>query len=705
MKTRILSVLLAGALLFGGTGEFAVSAQAVESEPAVQEQTSADVQSISIHPNVLWMRTGEQRQVTVSILPDDADETVSWSSSDSAVCSVSDDGTVTAQSDGTAEVTAQAGSVSAVCTVQVGLSAPQLSDIVIDDQQHASLSWGAVADCDGYRVSRRASEADEWEDMETLTGTSWTDTTMAAASGWQYAVRAYKLRNSQTDDPETLWSDYAFAEVPVVEQQPDLNVPARPAAPVLAGAEALSSGGIRVSWNAVSGASGYRVYRKNGSEWQLLHIIKNPSATSYVDASAEPATTYTYTVRAFSRGGTKILLSGFDAAGVSATAVSVSVPHLEEVSSSAYDRLTVTWTAVRKAEGYVLYRRTSPNDSWTKLTTITSGTTDSYTDTTVTCGQTYYYTLSAYCTVGGKKIYSAYNETGISGKALPAAPALKSAVSASATSITLTWGTVSGASGYRMYRRTSTSEAWTCIGDLTGSTRNSYTNTGLKTGQRYYYTVAAFCKLSDGTIVKGPYNATGISAVPTAPPYGNVYATYSTKYNSSQVNRTTNLNIACKTINGTIVKPGETFSFNGKLGVRTPEKGYKPATIFTGSTGTAQEVGGGICQVASTMFNTALLGNNTIVERQQHSQKVSYCPVGRDAGIYYGSKDFRFKNNTNYNIKIKAWISDGTLTVQFLTTEQVKPPSVSLSVSKSGNTYTLKRTVNGTVNYTTKSTY
>ncbi|MGM9623257.1 MAG: VanW family protein [Butyricicoccus porcorum] len=717
MKTRLLSVLLAGTLLFSGVGELAVSAQAVEAQspapsvqvaenqPAVQEQTATDAQSISIYPNQLWMRAGEQTQLTASILPDDCEETVSWSGNDSSVCSVSEDGTVTALNNGTAEITAQAGSVSATCTVQVGLTAPTLSSIVIDDEQHASLSWDPVPDCDGYRVSRRASESDEWQDMETLTGTNWTDMTMTAVTGWQYGVRAYKLRNSQTDDEETLWSDYVCAEVPVVEQQPELDIPARPAAPVLVGAEALSSGGIRISWNAVSGASGYRVYRKNGSKWDLLRVIKSPSATSYIDASAEPATTYTYTVRAFSRGGKKILLSDYDAVGVSTTAVTISVPHLEDISSSAYDRLTVTWTEVRKAEGYVLYRRTSPTDSWTKLTTITSGTTDSYTDTTVTCGQTYYYTLSAYCTVGDKKIYSSYDEAGISGKALPAAPALKSAVSASATSITLTWGTVSGASGYRMYRRTSTSEAWTCIGDLTGSTRDNYTNTGLKTGQRYYYTVAAFCKLSDGTIVKGPYNTTGISAVPTAKPYGNVYATYSTQYKSSQVNRTTNLNIACKTINGTILKPGETFSFNGTLGVRTPEKGYKPATIFTGSSGTAQEVGGGICQVASTMFNTALLANSTIVERYPHSQKVNYCPVGRDAGIYYGSKNFQFKNNTNYNIKIKSWISDGTLTVQLLTTEQVKPPSVSLSVSKSGNTYTLKRTVNGKVNYTTKSTY
>lgn len=802
MKMRIVSILLASVLLFSGIGELTISAQAVEDEPVVQEQTSTDIQSISIRPSHLWMQAGEQTQLTISILSEGSEQSVSWSSSDPTVCSISNDGTVTACSNGTATLTAQMGSASATCTAQVGLCAPKLFDIVIDSKQHASLSWEPVPDCDGYRIWRRASETEKWQIMETLTGTNWTDTTMSAVNGWQYAVRSYKLRNSQTDDPETIWSESSCTEVPVTEQQPQLDVSTQLHAPVLISAEALSSGGIRVNWNAVSGANGYRVYRKNGSEWDLLRVVKNPSTTSYIDPSVEPATTYTYTVRAFSRGGKKILLSDYDTTGVSATAVTLSIPKLNRVTSSAYDRVTVHWFETRNADGYTVYRRTNSTDKWTTLATVVNGSTDSYTDTTVTCGQTYYYTVSAYHTVDGKKISTSYDNTGISGKSLPSAPTLKSAasasatsitlswdtvpgangyrmyrrtstsdtwtcigdltgsnrtsytntglktgqlyyytvaalcilpdgtivkgpynttgisgrplpdaptlksaVSASATSITLSWGTVSGANGYRMYRRTNTSDAWTCIGDLTGSNRTSYTNTGLKTGQRYYYTVAALCILSDGTIVKGPYNTTGISAVPTAAPYSNVYATYSTKYNSSQVNRTTNLNIACKTINGTVLKPGETFSFNGKLGVRTPEKGYKPATIFTGSTGTAQEVGGGICQVASTMFNTALLANNTIVERHQHSQKVSYCPVGRDAGIYYGSKNFRFKNNTKYNIKIKSWISGGTLTVQFLTTEQVKPPAVKLTVSKSGNTYTLKRIVNGTVNYTTKSTY
>jgi vancomycin resistance protein YoaR len=183
-----------------------------------------------------------------------------------------------------------------------------------------------------------------------------------------------------------------------------------------------------------------------------------------------------------------------------------------------------------------------------------------------------------------------------------------------------------------------------------------------------------------------------------------VYATYTTNY-VNNANRTTNLKLACKAINGTIVYPGETFSFNEVVGKRTEAKGYKNATIFTGSTGTAQGVGGGICQVASTMFNTTLIANLGIVERYQHSQRVSYCPLGRDAAIYWGSEDFRFKNNTNYPIKISMKCADGKLTATYYVSSDVSPKKVKLTVTQSGKTFTLKRSVDGKVNYTCKSTY
>lgn len=200
------------------------------------------------------------------------------------------------------------------------------------------------------------------------------------------------------------------------------------------------------------------------------------------------------------------------------------------------------------------------------------------------------------------------------------------------------------------------------------------------------------------------YTVYGPWSVKMSTVFGKVYKTYSTNYVNNP-DRTNNLKLACKAINGTIIQPGQTFSFNKVVGKRTAAKGYKPAPIFTGSTGHANGVGGGICQVASTMFNAALLSNFKIVERYQHSQKVSYVPAGRDAAIYWGSENFQFKNTLKYPIKIKMTCKDGKVTCQYLVSYNIKAPDVKLNVTKNGKKYKLTRTVNGKVNYTAYSTY
>jgi vancomycin resistance protein YoaR len=142
------------------------------------------------------------------------------------------------------------------------------------------------------------------------------------------------------------------------------------------------------------------------------------------------------------------------------------------------------------------------------------------------------------------------------------------------------------------------------------------------------------------------------------------------------------------------------------VGTRTAEKGYKNAHIFSGNS-VISGIGGGICQVASTVFNAALLSNFQINERSQHSQRVAYVPLGRDAAIYWGSKDLKFTNTSNYKIKILASAGGGVVSIKFMAYGDgtIKAPKVSLNVSQSGNTFTLTRKVNGTVNYTTRSTY
>lgn len=135
-------------------------------------------------------------------------------------------------------------------------------------------------------------------------------------------------------------------------------------------------------------------------------------------------------------------------------------------------------------------------------------------------------------------------------------------------------------------------------------------------------------------------------------------ATYSTRYDPSNLNRSNNLSISAKKIDGTILLPGETFSYNQTVGERTIAEGYKEAGAYAGGR-VVQDVGGGICQTSSTLYNAALLANLEIVDRSNHQFLTSYVSAGRDATVSWGTIDFQFKNNRTYPIKIEASAKNG----------------------------------------------
>lgn len=128
-------------------------------------------------------------------------------------------------------------------------------------------------------------------------------------------------------------------------------------------------------------------------------------------------------------------------------------------------------------------------------------------------------------------------------------------------------------------------------------------------------------------------------------------------------NRTRNLELACQAIDGTVLQPGEVFSFNNVVGIRTEAKGYKPATAYVTGGASAEEIGGGVCQVASSIYYAALLADLKIVERTEHMYAVTYVPMGMDATVYYGSLDFKFENSTDYPLRIDANVSGGYVNI------------------------------------------
>ena len=147
--------------------------------------------------------------------------------------------------------------------------------------------------------------------------------------------------------------------------------------------------------------------------------------------------------------------------------------------------------------------------------------------------------------------------------------------------------------------------------------------------------------------------------------FGTKLGTATTIYDSTNINRSTNIDIACEKINRTILEPGETFSFNKVVGERTAKSGFKEALIYTGGE-VDYGLGGGICQISSTLYNAVLKANLDIVERKNHSMTVSYLPVGQDASVSYGSVDFKFTNSRSYPIKIVATANTGVITISIL---------------------------------------
>jgi len=130
-------------------------------------------------------------------------------------------------------------------------------------------------------------------------------------------------------------------------------------------------------------------------------------------------------------------------------------------------------------------------------------------------------------------------------------------------------------------------------------------------------------------------------------------ATFSTSLGNSSRNRVQNVRLACRAIDGVVLMPGDVFSYNDVVGPRVPRAGYREAPVIV--RGKLQPgIGGGICQVSSTLYNAVLLADLEIVRRQHHSFPVSYLPAGRDATVSYGSIDFRFRNNLPHPITLNA---------------------------------------------------
>lgn len=151
--------------------------------------------------------------------------------------------------------------------------------------------------------------------------------------------------------------------------------------------------------------------------------------------------------------------------------------------------------------------------------------------------------------------------------------------------------------------------------------------------------------------------------------FADVLASYDSPHTANAA-RTKNLELACKAIGGTILNPGDEFSFNKIVGERTKEKGYLAAIVYTDGGKSESQEGGGICQVASTIYTCTLLADLEVTERAPHMYLVTYVEPGMDATIYWPSLDYKFKNSTDMPLRVDASVSGGYVHIKLVGTKQ-----------------------------------
>ncbi|NLZ47208.1 MAG: hypothetical protein GX895_00200 [Clostridiales bacterium] len=169
-------------------------------------------------------------------------------------------------------------------------------------------------------------------------------------------------------------------------------------------------------------------------------------------------------------------------------------------------------------------------------------------------------------------------------------------------------------------------------------------------------------------------------------------SSFSTNFSSSNANRRNNIELATKAINGTILMPGDSFSFNEAVGERTRERGYKDAGVIIGDS-VQSGLGGGICQVSSTLYNAMLKAGIKATERKNHTLVLSYVPKGLDATVDWGNIDYKFTNTLNYPIYIEGYTQNRNVYFNIYSNKELSKYTYELSTD-------VYATIQPKINYT-----
>ena len=368
-----------------------------------------------------------------------------------------------------------------VPSAPTGLTATAVSTSQID------LSWNSVSGADGYRVER-STDSNNWSIIATsVTATTYQSIGLSVGTRYYFRVSAYIMSE---------YSDYSnMAEATTHIEQGTV-----PSAPTGLTATAVSTSQIDISWNSVSGATGYKVERSTNQTSGFTEIAGSVTGTSYPSTGLAAGTQYFYRVRAYNAVGDS---DYSNVAGATTTQITLAIPSNLTATAASTTQINLNWNAVTDAAGYKVERSTSSSGTFTEIAGAVTGTT--YQSTGLSAGTTYYYRVRAYTGT----VHSNYSTT-VNTITLPAAPANLTATAASTSQINLIWNAVTGAAGYKVERSTSSSGTFTEIAGAVAGT--SYQSTGLSASTQYFYRVRAY-NASGNSAYSATANATTQTAV------------------------------------------------------------------------------------------------------------------------------------------------------------------------------------------------
>ena len=317
------------------------------------------------------------------------------------------------------------------------------------------LTWKAVSGATSYKVYRSTTKGSGYSLLGTTTATSYTNTGAKAGTTYYYRVKACN------DAGLSPYSNVVSGKVK--------SVTPKPSAPVVKIGNSAASGKPMLTWNAVSGATSYKVYRAT-SQKGTYSLLGTVTTTSYTNTGAKAGVTYYYKVKAVNSAG--------ESAFSNVVSGKTTVTTLTMGHSSTSGKPQLTWKAVSGAASYKVYRATAKNGAYSVINTTKALT---YTNTGAALGTTYYYKVEALNAAGKSMGFSAIVE----GKVAPVLAVGYSSVSGKPQ---LTWKAVPGATEYQVYRSTQQNSGYKKINTTTAT---SYVNTGAKANTTYYYRIVA----------------------------------------------------------------------------------------------------------------------------------------------------------------------------------------------------------------------